>query len=234
MQSPVGTLSGKDLSTCLRTVRPVLEHYATQRFGDAAVATGWHHFGRYGQSAIAHEKPCYEAAFSAWWLFSWLPEDQGAGDEKFTSPAPDHAFAADYLKLHRATLTPLVQRVIERALKSPYSFYIVNAVEAGNRLQLQEIYTQKRVTVEAGATADYSVGDVLFSAALSVDGVSVLLGCMPKILGPRAQLRIETHREKWRSEVGSAIDQRLLYLHDTELRRYYFLLLSQQQQATLH
>lgn len=234
MQSPVGHLSGKDLSKCLSTVCPVLERHASQRFGDAATTAGWYHFGRYGQAAITHEKQRYQAAFSAWWLFSWLPDDQGAGDDKFTSPAPDHAFAADYLKLHRATLTPLVQRVIERALKSPYSFYTVLSVESGHRLQLQEVYTQKRVTVEADANTDRHVGDVLFSAVLSVDGVSVLLGCMPQALGASAQLRIEAHREKWRSEVGTAIDQRLLYLHDTELRRYYFLLLSQQQQATLH
>ena len=234
LQSPAGSLSGKDLSKCLSTVSPVLERHVSQRFGDAAVTAAWYHFGRYGQSAIAHEKQLYQAAFSAWWLFSWLPEDQSTETEQFASPAPDHAFAADYLKLHRTTLTPLVQRMIERALKSPYSFYVVNSVEPGNQLQLQEIYTQKRVTVEADAAADYSVGDVLFSAVLSVDGVSMLLGCMPKILGPRAQLRIETHREKWQLEVNSAIDQRLLYLHDTELRRYYFLLLSQQQQAILH
>ncbi len=212
----------------------MLEKHAQQRFGEAALSVGWLHFGRWGQSAIAQEKQHYQTAFNAWWLFSWLPDDQGLGNERFTSPAPDHAIAADYLTLHRDTASPLVQRVIERALKSPYSFYTVMSVKPGNQLQLQEIYTQKRVTVKADANTDHREGDVMFTAVLSVDGVSILLGCMPEALGASIQDRIEAHREKWRKEVATAIDQRLLYLHDTELRRYYFLLLSQQQQANLH
>lgn len=46
--------------------------------------------------------------------------------------------------------------------------------------------------------------------------------------------KVEAHREKWRAEEGKAIDRRLLYLHDTELRRFYFMLLSQAQRAQLH
>lgn len=234
MQIPVGSLSGEELLNCLKTLCPVLESHAQQRFGDAALTAGWLHFGRWGQAAIAQEKQYYQAAFNAWWLFSWLPDDQSLEGERFTSPAPDHAIAADYLTLRRATLAPLAQRVIERALTSPYSFYAVLSVKSGNRLQLQEIYTQKRVTVEADANTDNRIGDVLFSAVLSVDGVSILLGCMPLALGASTRLRVEAHREKWRAELGTAIDQRQLYLHDTELRRYYFLLLIQQHQACLH
>lgn len=234
MQSPVGDLSGNDLRRCVATLYPLLERHAQQRFGEAAETAGWHNFSRWGVAAIAHEKQSYHLAFTAWWLFSWLPDDHDLDGERFLSPAPDHAIAGDYLSLHRANLSPLEQRVIERALTSPYSFYTVILVEPGDRLQLQEIYTGKRVTVEADASAVYTVGDVLFSAVLSVDGVSKLLGCMPHALSTNSQHRIEAHRGKWRAEVGKAIDQRQLYLHDTELRRYYFLLLSQQQQASLH
>lgn len=234
MKSPIGSLHGKDLLGCLSTLCPVLERYAQQRFGGAVVTAGWQDFSRWGTAAIAHEKETYQSAFTAWWLFAWLPDDQGLKREQFLIPAPDHAIAADYLAIHRANLSPLEQRVIERALTSPYSFYTLLSLEPGNRLRLQEIYTQKQVMVEGDASVSHVAGDVLFGAVLSVDGVSMLLGCMPQALGANSQAKIETHREKWRADEGKAIDQRLLYLHDTELRRFYFVLLNQKQQASLH
>ena len=53
-------------------------------------------------------------------------------------------------------------------------------------------------------------------------------------LDASGRVKVETHREKWRAEEGKAIDRRLLYLHDTELRRFYFMLLNQAQRAQLH
>lgn len=234
MQTPQGNLSANELHSCLRALCPLLERYSQQRFGDAAETAGWQDFSRWGEAAIAHEKQIYQSVFTAWWLFSWLPDDHYLKGERFLVPTPDHAIAADYLAMHRTKLSQLEQRVIERALKSPYSFYTLVSLESGNRLRLQEIYTQKHVMVEADASAMYSVGDVLFTAVLSVDGMSVLLGCMPQALDAISQARIEAHRQKWGLELGKSIDQRQLYLHDTDLRRYYFVLLQQLQQSTLH
>lgn len=234
MLSPKGSLSGKDLLSCLRTLCPVLESYAQQRFGCAILTAGWQSFSRWGIAAISHEKASYQSAFNAWWLFAWLPDDQELKDEQFRAAAPDHAIAADYLALHRTDLSSLEQRVIERALTSPYSFYTVLSIEPENRLRLQEIYTRKQVMVEGDVSTSYSADDVLYTAVLSVDGVSMLLGCMPQALRADSQVKIEVHREKWRAEIGNAIDQRQLYLHDSELRRYYFVLLNHQQQANLH
>lgn len=230
----MGHLSGKELRDCVETLCPMLDRYAQKRFGRTVETTAWQNFSRWGVAAITHEKETYQAAFTAWWLFAWLPDDQGPKGEKFLIPAPDHAIAADYLHLHRDHLSPLEQKTIESAVVSPHSFYIVLSTESDHQLKLQEIYTQRRVTVDTGVGACRSEGEVLFGAVLSVDGASILLGCMPQILNTNSQIKIEAHREKWRKEVGKAIDQRQLYLHDTELRRYYFVLLDQQQRANLH
>lgn len=234
MQAPTDSLNAKDLRACVNALTPVLEQFARQHFGDVVFSAAWHNFSRWGVGAIAHEKQLYQSAYKAWCLFSWLPDDQGLKDAQFLTPASDHAIAAEYLKLHQTRLESLEQTVIEKGVTSPHSFYTVLSLAADERLRLQEIYTQKSVMVERDANVDYAVGDVLFGAVLSVDGVSILLGCMPEHLGSASQSRIEAHRQKWESEVGQAIDRRLLYLHDTELRRYYFLLLSKQQQANLH
>ena len=234
MQLPQGALSGAALRDSVSSLYPVLERYAKQRFGVCALTAGWQDFSRWGQAAIAHEKDSYQLAFTAWWLFAWMPDDQHLQGESFLALPPDHAIAADYLALHRTNLSLLEQRVTKRALTSPHSFYTLLSIEADNRFRLQEIYTQKQVMVEVDVNTRFATGDVLFTAVLSVDGVSILLGCMPFALGATSQPEIEAHREKWRADVGKAIDKRLLYLHDTELRRYYFLLLSRVQQVSLH
>ena len=234
MQSTASNLGAKDLSSCLHALCPVLERYAVQRFGSLVLTAGWQDFGRWGAAAIAHEKETYQSVFSAWWLFAWLPDDHGVQDKTFLAPPPDHAIAADYLASHRSRLSLVEQRIIERALKSPFSFYKIMSVESGNRLRLQEVYTKKLVMVETDASISCAAGDVLFCAVISIDNVSTLLGCMPQALSSGSLIRIETHREKWREEVGAAIDERLLYLHDSELRRFYFVLLNQVQQAKLH
>lgn len=234
LQTPKGNLSGKDLLGCLNSLCPVLERHARQRFGAGIEVAGWQVFSHWGAAATAHERESYQSIFTLWWLFAWLPDDLGLKGERFLSPAPDHAIAADYLSLHRTGLGSLEQRMIERALTSPYSFHAVLSVESGNKLHLQDIYTQKRVMVEVEAGTPHTVGEVLFCALLSVDGVSVLMGCMPQALGAGNQVQIGKHQKKWCAEIGSEIDQRQLYLHDTELRHFYFLLLDQQQQASLH
>ena len=234
MQTAAGNLRAKDLSDCLYTLSPVLERYAEQRFGSSVLTAGWQDFSRWGAVAIAHEKETYQLAFTAWLLYAWLPDDHGVQDEPFLTPAPDHAIAADYQASHHTRLSALEQKTIERALKSPYSFYTIVSVEPDDRLRLQEIYTKKQVMVDVGAGVSRTAGDVLFCAIISVDGVSTLLGCMPQALNSDSQVQIEAHRVKWRKEEGAAIDERLLYLHDTELRRFYFMLLNQIQQAKLH
>lgn len=227
-------MSGQDLLSALRQLRPNIEDYGRQRYGRHLVDAAWHGFSRWGRGAIAREEAAYQSAFAAWFLFSWLPDDDALDGDSFDVKPSDHAIALDYLKANRDQLNPVEQGVIEVAVTSPYSFYRVLSVEPGNRLHIQEIYSGLRVVVEAVATKSYAQDDVLFSAVLSMNGVSVLLGCMPRNLSANVLAKIEAHREKWQAEEGKSIDRRLLYLHDTELRRFYFLLLSQQQRAALH
>lgn len=233
MQTEIG-LSGQDLLSSLRQLRPAIEDFGRQQYGGQVVQAGWKDFSRWGRGAIAREEQAYQSAFAAWFLFAWLPDDSVLEGERFLNAPSDHAIAFDYLKANREHLSPIEQGVIEVSATSPYSFYTVVAVAAEDRLQCREIYTGQTLIVEGVASKAYAEGDVLFTAVLSVNGVSVLLGCMPKALGATAQSKIEAHREKWRAEEGKAIDRRLLYLHDTELRRFYFVLLSQVQRAKLH
>ncbi len=233
MQNELG-LTGQDLLSVLRQLRPALESAGKQRYGVSVVNAAWKDFSRWGRGAIAREEHAYQSAFSAWQLFAWLPDDTSLDGETFDSTPSDHSIAFDYLKANRDELSPVEQGVIEVASTAPYSFYTVRAVAAEQRLHLREIYTGQDIVVEGVATQSYVEGEVLFTAVLSVNGVSVLLGCMPNPLSAGNRTIIEGHREKWRVEEGKPIDRRLLYLHDTELRRFYFLLLSKVQRAGLH
>lgn len=227
-------LSGQDILSVLRQLRPTIEDFGRQRYGGSVVNAAWQDFSRWGRGPIARDESAFQSAFAAWFLFAWLPDDADIEGVSFDTPPSDHSIAFDYLKAHRESLSPVEQGVIEVSTTAPYSFYSVVKAGADNRLQLRELYTGQTLIVEGVATKSYAAGDVLFTAVLSVNGVSVLLGCMPQTLASSVQTRIEAHREKWRTEEGKAIDRRLLYLHDTELRRFYFMLLSQAQRAALH
>ena len=231
---PVTSLTWKDLLSTVHQLRPLIEDFGLQRYGAAAASAAWQNFSRWGHAAIARDEQAYQSAFADWHLFAWLPDDVELGVQRFNTPPSDHAIAFDYLEAHRDSLEPLEQSVIKTSTRSPYSFYSIVTVVSENRLQLQEIYTGQTLMVDSLATTSYTQGDVLFTAVLSVNGMSVLLGCMPHPLDATVRVEVETHREKWRTEEGKAIDRRLLYLHDTELRRFYFMLLSQAQRAQLH
>ncbi|ASJ71893.1 hypothetical protein IMCC3135_08980 [Granulosicoccus antarcticus IMCC3135] len=233
MQTATGP-AGRDLVRTVRHLQTLIEDFGRQRYGDSAALAAWVDFSRWGRSAIARDEQAYQPAFVAWRLFAWLPDDVGLGEQRFKTPPSDQAIAYDYLKAHRDSLSQMEKDVIEIGTKSPYSFYSILAVLSKNRLQVQDIYTGQILMVEDVATAAYSQGDVLFAAVLNINGLSVLLGCLPQTLDSSAQVKIEGHREKWRAEEGKAIDHRLLYLHDTELRRFYFMLLEQAQRAQLH
>lgn len=233
LQTPTG-FTQKDLISTVRQLQPLIEDFGRQRYGVEAISVAWQNFSRWGRAAIARDEQAYQSAFAAWHLFAWLPDDAELGVQRFKTKPSDHAIAFDYLEAHRDNLGSLEQSVIRISTKSPYSFYSIVSVVSENRLQIQEIYTGQTLMVDGMATTTYAQGDVLFTAVLSVNGMSMLLGSMPHTLDASVLLRVEKHREKWRAEEGKAIDRRLLYLHDTELRRFYFMLLTQAQQAQLH
>lgn len=227
-------LPPKDLLSTVRQLQPLIEDFGQQLYGSEAASAAWQSFSRWGLAAIARDEHAYHSAFIAWYLFAWLPDDMESGVENFKTKPSDQAIAFDYLEAHKDSLGLLEQSVIKIGTKSPYSFYSIITVVSESRLQVQEIYTGETVLVDVLETSSYSQGDVLFTAVLSVNVMSVLLGCMPVPLAASDRGKIEAHREKWRTEEGKAIDRRLLYLHDTELRRFYFMLLSQAQRAQLH
>ena len=178
LQTATG-LTRQDLLSIVRQLRPLIEDFGRQRYGTAAASAAWQNFSRWGRAAIARDEQAYQSAFAAWHLFAWLPDDAELGVQRFNTPPSDHAIAFDYLEAHRDSLGPLEQSVIKISTKSPYSFYSIVTVVSENRLQVQEIYTGQTLIVDVLATTPYAQGDVLFTAVLSVNGMSVLLGCMP-------------------------------------------------------
>jgi hypothetical protein len=233
LQTATG-LPRKDLLSTVRQLQPLIEEFGRKRYGAAAASAAWQNFSRWGGAAIARDEQAYQSAFAAWYLFAWLPDDAELGEQRFNTQPSDHAIAFDYLEAHRDSLEPLETSVIKVSTKSPYSFYSVVTVISEDRLRVQEIYTGQTLIVDVLASTSYDQGDVLFTAVLSINVMSVLLGCMPVPLDASVRVKVEAHREKWCAEEGKPIDRRLLYLHDTELRRFYFMLLSQVQRAQLH
>lgn len=233
LQTAAG-LTPEGLLSTVRQLQTLIERFGRQRYGVSETEAAWQDFSRWGHAAVARNETAYQSAFTAWHLFAWLPDDADLVEQCFITQPSDHAIAFDYLEVHRDSLSKIEVGVIEIGTKSPYSFYTILSVVSDDRLQIQEIYTGQTIMVDGVATASYAEGDVLFTAVLSVKGISVLLGCLPHPLDSSVLVTVEKHREKWCAEEGKAIDRRLLYLHDSELRRFYFVLLNQAQRARLH
>lgn len=211
-----------------------MESFARDRYGSAIALAAWQAFSRWGRTAIARDQQAFQSVFSAWYLFAWLPDDSELEGQSFSAPAPDHSIAFDYLKSLPHDVGRLQRALIENASSAPYSFYVILSVESNHRLYLKDLYTERELVVEGCATSGYVEEQILFASVVQLNTVAVLIGSMPQILSANAQDAIVNHREKWVADTGKPVDRRLLYLHDTELRRFYFLLLSRQQKAGLH
>lgn len=224
-------LRGQDLQQALAQLREPLRARARALYGEAVFEAGWRAFSQWGATAVARDPDAYRPAFEAWVAYTWLPDDALLVGQRFAREAEDHALGVDLLRQSDAELSPLQRAVAGAAVGAAYSFYEVLEGAAGEPVPLRNLYTGQTLAVaDAGAPA----GAVLYTAALVVNGVGALLGAMPQALDAAARETVEAHRQKWSAELGGAIDERQLYLHDSELRRLYFLLLGRVQQGSLH
>jgi|GEM_PF-1876027 len=227
-------LTANSLLLTLSGLETGITAYAQSHYGEQVMAAGWSDFSRWGKGALARAEQAYRPAFNAWVMYSWLPDHAPEADIQLDVEPSDQAIAADFMGDEQQQLTPVERALVQAAVRSPYSFYVVESKANSGVVELKNLYTGRSLRVEGDGFAMHAVGEVLFSKVVTVNGVSVLYGAMPVGLAAESVTHIERHREKWAKEVGQEIDDRLLYMHDTDLRRYYFVLLKTVQRTSLH
>jgi hypothetical protein len=134
--------------------------------------------------------------FDRWFAFTWIPNPE---DEDIEVPHtwPTASLGVTWLASGLATASPFDQSFIVRAAESPYSAFLVERVCSGWSLTLRDLMSGRRlVVVDPEISACARPDDVLFSAVLTLNGVSTLLGPAPFTLPSDARFElIELRRD---------------------------------------
>ncbi len=157
--------------------------------------------------------------FMPWFVFNWIPEMDELGSEFDNVEEP---LAILYLQNKKNKLDSFQQRFIEEICSQPYSFFVVEQVEPGERLFLRDVILQRTVCVlERQASNSLKEGDILFSRIMSMDDVSIMVGCAPIIIGPLYYVNILEMRDELIGILGE-LGRTDLLEDDLTLRELYF------------
>jgi hypothetical protein len=109
---------------------------------------------------------------------------------------------------------------VEQACKSPASFFVVEASEAGRSIDLRDILTGRRFRVlEQSASRTLRSGDVTFTRVLTAGGASIMIGASRWVIPPAWHLRIIDFREGIHARRPLTRDE--LADYDLEIRELY-------------
>ena len=160
---------------------PLME-YAEKRFGSEIIQYAWDMFWvdeEFEQHAEA--LPDLNIIFSLWAVFNCdVMEflDETEWDPKILDLL-EVSIARLYLEEHAENLDPFQRRYIQEIISRPYSFFQVVDVSAGKTLTLRDLFlNQSHVVIEKQASRPEIKGEILFTRVISLDGVSVMTGCM--------------------------------------------------------
>ncbi len=191
-----------------------VEHYPH------SLAEAWEEFAvdaEPPEDLTAH--PEFEAFFLPWYIFLWVPDNEGLkpGELRY----PDMPIARHYLETHRTELSDLQRRFIEEACRQPYSFFQVTALQPGHSLTLRDLMLRRTVTVlERTASRLLEKGHIVFARVITVDHISLLLGAAPTPLPPLMHSHVLDIRDHLEARWGR-LDLDELRRWDWDLRNTY-------------
>jgi hypothetical protein len=120
-------------------------------------------------------------AFERWFAFTWVPDSRDALDaDEYHVPEgwPSASLGVTWLASASSTVSDFEQTLILRAARSPHSLLLIESLVPGWSLVVRDLLTGRRFrVVEPEISRDVRLEQVLFSAIVTIDGVSTLLGC---------------------------------------------------------
>jgi len=128
--------------------------------------------------------------FDRWFAFTWIPNPE---DEEIDVPDtwPTAPLGVTWLASGLATVSEFDQSFIVKAAESPYSAFLVEAVRPGWSLTMRDLMSGRRLlVVDPEVSTSAQPDDILFSAVLTLDGVSTLLGPAPYTLPPDSRFEL--------------------------------------------
>ncbi len=151
-----------------------------------------------------------------------VDEDEAAEDVPETGEAlPDRPLGLAYLERHADELSGVERRFLEAACASPLSYYVVTAVEPGRSLTLRDVLTGREHRVlERSASSTLKPTSLLMTRVVSVDDVSIMVGCASLVIPPSYHNTIIVFRQDFAGARGTLTED-LVYDLDLDILGLY-------------
>jgi hypothetical protein len=154
--------------------------------------------------------------FLRWFYYDWLP---AKGEQ------PAEAF----LKKKDPRVDPDVFTLVDKTLKSPYSFLQVTAVSPGESFVARDILRKREfIITERVATERIEPGHIVYARVVEWNGVNFMMGTGPQVMPGQYLSEITELRDEYlkaRGTPGKQIPDDDLRIIEDDLRRTYFKLI---------
>ncbi len=201
----------------------LLLDYAKERFGDEIFPAAWDEFLLYRDIEIDENILMdMDPMFSLWFVFIWEVSEFMDDDALDAMDLPEITIAMLYIKEHPDQLDAYENQYIQTACQQPYSFYQVIDSDYGNSLTIKDLLLNRtHIVLEKQASRQEIKGAVLFTRVISMEGISVMIGCFTLLIPTIYHSSLISLRQNLKKENGELTAMSLLDL-DFELREVFF------------
>ena len=199
--------------------------FAATRLGEEALGEAWDEFRFWeDEGTDTEELMGIDSIFSIWFVFIWdawdILDEIDGGSEILELPRVTIAML--YMEENPELLDDFQRRYIRESSLRPYSFYQITGVCEGRSLTLRDILlNQTHVVLEKQGSRPDTKGGILFTRVVTLDGVSVMVGCFPIVIPPHYQSPIIDLRRYIEKEEGGTLTAGSLLENDFELREIF-------------
>ncbi|MBL4941449.1 MAG: SEC-C domain-containing protein [Colwellia sp.] len=192
------------------------KHYPDEAMGECL-----YEFNLWGEEEDLEsdfDEPEYVYMFPVFSRFHWQVDIHDTFDD---CQIPEK-IPAQYLLDSNKYLPELEKNFAITAMKSPFSFYLVKAVEAGKSILLEDFFTGEQVKViEKQASVESVVDSVLFTSVISLQGISFMLGMAPYPFPSSYAIDLIPFKEAMLKN-NKVWSTELIAQCDIEFREFYF------------
>ncbi len=181
---------------------PRFEAHARERYGPHWLTDAWLAFTLGDALPIGADEDEFEPVFVSWAAYTWVPGDVYPEAAHGRPPIP---VARHYLSEHGDRIDSFTARFIGEACAEPFSFFIVRDVRPGLGVTLRDLMLRRDFEVhERRGSRDLRPGAIVYARVVSLDGDSIILGCVPVVMPSTHAGTIIDLRDRWGIEAGDA------------------------------
>ncbi|MFH1653234.1 MAG: SEC-C metal-binding domain-containing protein [Pseudomonadota bacterium] len=192
-------------------------HYAKRRYGENCIIDAWEEFALDSDIAIEKQHEL-EGVFIPWFVFNWLPFDDNEENDGYS----DFPIAINYMTEKSYNFDKYQREFIQTSCREPFTFYAITDVKPGESITFRDLFLKRDITVlEKSASSIVKIGYILFARIITINDVSIMLGCASFPIPPRFHLDLLDLKKDLQKSCGE-LNSELLCDIESELRETYF------------